>query len=181
MLPEKFMRKCFPRDDANWSFKYPVNHLLPLVDTITDQQMRHPDMFDVNHKPCLLVVKSDNTTGTTIGCANGVFSIVREYYSRDMSIHQTPMQRGIFGYGDSLGAFSEPGDSGSNVADIKGRIGGMLTGGSRKKERLDVTYATPFWGSSSVSRPPTTSPTRTSTSTSKVCLRVYVSQFRTYN
>jgi hypothetical protein len=53
------------------------------MDTITDRQMRHPDMFDVNHEPCLLVVKSGNTTGITIarsiGRANGVFSIVHEH------------------------------------------------------------------------------------------------------
>jgi hypothetical protein len=145
MSPEKFTRKCFPRDDANWSFKYPNNRLLPLMGIITDQQMRHPDMFDVNHEPCLLVVKSGNTTGTTIGRANGVFSIVREYYSHDMNICQTSMEWGIFGYDNQSGAFSKPGDSGSIIADIKGRIGGMLTGGSGKMETLDMTYATPFW------------------------------------
>ena len=96
------------------------------MDTITDQQIRRPDMFGVNHEPCLLVMKSGNTTGTTTGRADGVFSIVREYYFRDMNIHQASMEWGFFGYGDRLGAFSEPGDSGSNVADIKGRIGGML-------------------------------------------------------
>ncbi|KAH8104913.1 hypothetical protein DFH11DRAFT_1692105 [Phellopilus nigrolimitatus] len=145
MSPEEFTRKCFARDDANWSFKYPDNRLLPLMNTITDQQMRHPDMFDVNREPCLLVVKSGNTTGTTIGRANGVFSIVREYYARDMNVHQTSMEWGIFGYDGKSGAFSKPGDSGSIVADIKGRIGGMLTGGSGKTETLDMTYATPFW------------------------------------
>jgi hypothetical protein len=144
MSPEEFTRKCFARDDANWSFKYPDNRRLPLRGTIPDQQMRHPDVFDVNREPCLLVMKSGNTTGTTLGRANGVFSIVREYYPRDMNINQTSMEWTIFGYDRKSGAFSEPGDSGSIIADIKGRIGGMLTGGSGKTEALDITYATPF-------------------------------------
>ncbi|KAH9937953.1 hypothetical protein B0H21DRAFT_758006 [Amylocystis lapponica] len=110
MSPEEFTRKCFPRDNANWSFKYPDNGRLPLRGTITDRQMRHPDMFDANREPCLLVVKSGNTTGTTLGRANSVFSIVREYYPRDMNINQTSMEWAIFGYGSKSGAFSELGD-----------------------------------------------------------------------
>ncbi|EGN92456.1 hypothetical protein SERLA73DRAFT_191106 [Serpula lacrymans var. lacrymans S7.3] len=144
MTLDEFTCKCFPRDDANWSFTYPNDRLLPLVGTITDQQMHHPDMFDSNHEPCLLVVKSGNSTGTTIGRANGVFSVVREYYAHDMNINQTSMEWGIFSYSEGSGVFSEPGDSGSIIADIKGRIGGMLTGGSGT-DKVDMTYATPFW------------------------------------
>ena len=106
--------------------------------------MRHPDMWDSDGNPCLLVVKNGNTTGTTIGRANGVFSIVRDYF-HDMSINQTSMEWGIINYGGRLELFSEPGDSGSIIADIRGRIGGMLTGGSGKAELSDMTYATPFW------------------------------------
>jgi hypothetical protein len=50
----------------------------------------------------------------------------------------------------------------SVIADIRGRIGGMLTGGSGKTKSSDMTYATLFWcGYSSVSRL-RGSPTRTS-------------------
>ena len=41
--------------------------------------------------------------------------------------------------------FSAPGDSGSIIADIRGRIGGMLTDGSGKADSIDLTYATQFW------------------------------------
>jgi hypothetical protein len=92
----------------------------------------------------LLVVKSVNATGTTIGRANGIFSIVREYFI-DMSINQTSMEWGILNYKSKSEVFSEPGDSGSAIADIRGRIGGMLTGGAGKKKSPDITYATPFW------------------------------------
>jgi hypothetical protein len=112
--------------------------------TITDDLMRNPDMWDSDGEPWLLVVKSGNATGTTIGRANGVFSIVRDYFN-DMSVNQTSMEWGIINYDSKSEVFSEPGDSGSVIADIRGRIGGMLTGGSGKTNSSDMTYATPFW------------------------------------
>ncbi|KAF9007706.1 hypothetical protein BDZ89DRAFT_997164 [Hymenopellis radicata] len=136
-------RKCFARG-ADWKFEYPEDGLLPLVGTVTDDLMRDPDMWDSDGKPCLLVIKSGNATGLTIGRANGVFSIVRDYY-HDMSIHQTSMEWAIINYGHGSDGFSEPGDSGAVIADVRGRIGGMLTGGSGKGESPDITYATPFW------------------------------------
>lgn len=113
---------------------------------------------DSDSEPCLLVVKSGNAISTTIGRANGVFSIVR-HYALDMFIHQTSMQWAIINYDSKSEVFSEPSDSGSIIADIRGRIGGMLTGGSGKTTTAsDITG-----GSSSVSRP-TGSPMPTSTS-----------------
>jgi hypothetical protein len=145
MSADEFTVKCFPRGDANWQFEYPVDRLLPLEGTLTDQLMRHPDMRDSDGEPCLLVVKNGNATGTTLGRANGVFSIVRDYFSGDMAIHQTSMEWGIINYDSKSEVFSEPGDSGSIIADIRGRIGGMLTGGAGKTKSSDMTYATPFW------------------------------------
>ena len=55
------------------------------------------------------------------------------------------MEWGILNYDSKSEVFSKPGDSGSIIADIRGRIGGMLTGGSGKTESPDMTYATPFW------------------------------------
>jgi len=112
--------------------------------TITDDLMRNPDMWDSDGKPCLLVVKSGNATGTTVGRANGIFSIVRDYFN-DMSINQTSMEWGIINYDGKSEVFSEPGDSGSAIADIRGRIGGILTGSTGKTKSSDITYATPFW------------------------------------
>jgi hypothetical protein len=110
---------------------------------ITDALMQTPDMLDNNDEPCLLVLKSGNATGTTIGRANGVYSIVRQYFL-DMSVSQTSMEWAIMSY-DHKEIFSDAGDSGSVIADIRGRIGGMLTGGSGKTAPTDMTYATPFW------------------------------------
>ena len=144
MTPDEFTVNCYPRGNANWKFKYPKDRLLPLGGTITDELMRKPDMWDLDGEPCLLVVKSGNATGTTIGRANGTFSIVRDYF-KDMSINQTSMEWGIINYDSKSEVFSETGDSGSVIADIRGRIGGMLTGGSGKTNSSDMTYATPFW------------------------------------
>ncbi|KAI6008150.1 hypothetical protein F5J12DRAFT_767781 [Pisolithus orientalis] len=144
MSPDEFVEKCFPRGDADWKFEFPLDRLLPLKGTITDELMRAPDMWDADGKPCLLVVKNGNATGITIGRATGVFSIVREY-STDMTSNQTSMEWAIINYDSKSDVFSEPGDSGSIIADLHGRIGGLLTGGSGKTNSSDITYATPFW------------------------------------
>ncbi|KAI2613251.1 hypothetical protein GGR54DRAFT_643047 [Hypoxylon sp. NC1633] len=144
MWSAEFTQKCFPRGEGSWSFKYPETRLLRLQGTLTDQLMRHPDMWDSDLEPCLLVVKNGNATGTTLGRANGVFSIIRVYFSGDMAISRTSMEWGIINYNSKSEIFSGPGDSGSIIADIRGRIGGMLTGGASKTESSDITYATPF-------------------------------------
>jgi len=144
LSPEKFTELCFPRGDANWKFKYPHDRLLPLVGLITDESMRAPDMWGLDGEPCLLVVKSGHATNTTLGRANGIFSVAREYFT-DMSVNRTSMEWVIVNYDSKSEVFSAPGDSGSIIADIHGRIGGMLTAGSGMTETSDMTYATPFW------------------------------------
>lgn len=161
LTPDEFTIKCYPHGEANWKFQYPEDGLLPLTDTITDHLMRNPDMWGLDGQPCLLVVKNGNATGTTIGRAHGIFSVVREYFI-DLSIHQTSMEWGIINYDSKSEVFSEVGDSGSIVVDIHGRIGGMITGGSGKTTSSYMTYATRSGGSSSVSRP-RRFPMRTST------------------
>jgi hypothetical protein len=77
------------------------------VDTISDDLMRNPDMWDSAGEACLLVVKNGNATGTTIGRANGIFSIVRDYFN-DPSINQTSMEWGIINYDSKSEVFSKP-------------------------------------------------------------------------
>lgn len=144
MTPEDFTVKCFPRGDANWRFEYPEDRLLPVRGIISDELMRTPDMWDLDGESCLLVVKNGNATNTTLGRANGAFSIVREY-SMNADAHHTSMEWAIVNYDSKSDVFSEPGDSGAIIADIRGRIGGLLTGGAGKTQSSDMTYATPFW------------------------------------
>ncbi|TFY52249.1 hypothetical protein EVG20_g10637 [Dentipellis fragilis] len=60
------------------------------------------------------------------------------------------MEWGIMNYDDRTQVFSEPGDSGAIVADFRGRIGGMLTGGAGERDGvgktdvLDMAYVTPW-------------------------------------
>ncbi|KAI9430556.1 hypothetical protein H4582DRAFT_2121903 [Lactarius indigo] len=143
MTREDFTLKCFPCGDANWCFEYPANRLLPIHGIISDKLMRAPDMWDLDSKPCLLVVKNGNATNTTLGRANGVFSIVRDYSMK--TAQDTSMEWGIINYDSKSDVFSEPGDSGAIIADIRGRAGGLLTGGTGKTKTSDLTYATPLW------------------------------------
>lgn len=133
----------YPRVDAAPSFKYPDDRLLPLRDPISEDLMRKPDMLNHDGERCLLVIKSGNATGVTIGRATGIFSFVRQYFSNNT--HQTSTEWAILPYDNKSGAFSASGDSGSIIADGLGRVGGILTGGAGKMASSDITYATPFF------------------------------------
>jgi hypothetical protein len=84
-IEDQFTLKCFPFGDTNWEFECPVDRLLPLIGTITDESIHTPDMWDSDGEPCLLVVKSGNATNTTLGRANGLFSIVCDYFTDMLS------------------------------------------------------------------------------------------------
>lgn len=108
---------------------------------ISQELMRHPDMLDHDNEACLIVIKSGNATGVTIGRATGIFSFVR-----DDDTGMVSKEWAVYKYDKNSGVFSAPGDSGSIVVDGRGRIGGLLTGGAGKTETSDVTYVTPmFW------------------------------------
>ncbi|KAI9651430.1 MAG: hypothetical protein M1829_003010 [Trizodia sp. TS-e1964] len=145
ITPAQFAAKCHPLEDTNWDFEYPEDRMLKLCGIIPRDLLTKPNMRDANGDPCLLVVKHGNTSGTTLGRANGVFSITREYSFHDVSHHYTSMEWCILSYDSNSSQFSQPGDSGSAIADINGRVGGILTGGGGKSEFSDTTYATPMW------------------------------------
>ncbi|KAF8591707.1 hypothetical protein K439DRAFT_1610995 [Ramaria rubella] len=136
-----FMLKMQPHPTT--SFKYPFDRLFQLQDILKENELRHPTMLDANGEECLLVIKSSNSTGVTIGRGTGIMSFVREYFE-DATL-KTSMEVAIYPYGYKDGAFSAPGDSGSIIADGKGRIVGLLTGRTGQTDSTDVTYATPFY------------------------------------
>ena len=129
------------------SIKYPIDRLLPLQGVIEEDELRLPQMRDDDEEPSLHVTKSGCATGVTIGRATGAKSFVREYFPD--GTHQTSMEWAILPYDQKSRAFSAPGDSGAIIVDCKGRIGGLLTGGTGKTEEdpdtTDITYATPFY------------------------------------
>lgn len=125
------------------NFEYPIDRLLRLQDLIPEDLMHNPDMHNRDGQPSLLVIKDGNATGLTIGHATGTFSYVREYFTNNT--YQTSKEWAILPYDHKSGVFSAPGDSGSIIADGRGRIGGLLTGGAGNTEDSEITYATPFF------------------------------------
>ena len=98
-------------------------------------------MLDADSEPYLIVFKSGAKTGTTIGKASNVTSYTRNYFAGQ---YQESREWPVIPTGKHLGAFSTKEDSGSCVADVFQRIGGILTGGSGATESSDVTYVTPI-------------------------------------
>jgi hypothetical protein len=122
-----------------YPFQYPEDRLLRLKGTIPDEDMRHPPTLDHNGDPCLIVVKRGHATGLTVGRANDVRSCVRNYYEDGTT--DFSMEWAILPYNRSSRAFSSPGDSGAVVADVGGRIGGIIIGGTGWAT-MDITYVT---------------------------------------
>ena len=118
--------------------------------------MRAPDLKDRDGNSCLLVYKNGSVTGLTLGHANGFFAINRMYKDDSTVAEGTSREWVILNYGEdegpcsrpcaaTSGPFSRPGDSGSLVVDVRGRIGGVMHASGGKHETPDITYATPWW------------------------------------
>ena len=119
----------------------PYDRFIKLQDFIPIEEMKNPSMKDMNGDPCLLVAKRGRTTDLTWGLANEVMSVVRWYD------HAVPSYEWCILASEKehpRSQFSEHGDSGSAIFDIKGRVGGILTGGCGQAGLTDTTYATPF-------------------------------------
>ena len=83
------------------------------------------------------------SSGTTVGRANGLESFTRTYH--EYGIVQTSIEIAVLPYDERRGKFSDRGDSGSIVLARDGRIVGILTGGAGPIERTDITYLSPYW------------------------------------
>lgn len=129
-------------DRKNAYFTWPPDSLLKLTGIIPDDEMRHPTTRDQNNEPCIIVIKRGNTTGLTVGRANGILSYARMYYDGDNT--KTSKEWAILPFEHKSGPFSERGDSGSVIVDGRGRIGGLLTSGAGTILSSDITYATPI-------------------------------------
>ncbi|KAG0123145.1 hypothetical protein HOY82DRAFT_511576 [Tuber indicum] len=136
-----FTRLMFPNPKNQHSFKYPPNRLLKVRDIITDSEMRSPQILDENGNQCILVMKRGSATGLTLGRANNIVSFVRNYFNQSDPL--TSKEWAIYPYNNRSGPFSARGDSGSAIVDYKGRLGGLITGGSGLTDSTDITYATP--------------------------------------
>lgn len=113
--------------------------------TISDGEMWEPSLKtrDQDNNPCIMVIKSGNTSDLTIGRLNTIRSCCRVYFegqpgqvSKEVSVLPRNSEN------SELCASSEPGDSGSAVVDDKGRLAGLLTGGAGDTSIFDCTYLT---------------------------------------
>lgn len=136
------MKKMHPHPTTRSGFKYPHNGFLLLRDFVRDEELKKPTMVDVNEEACLIVLKNGVGSGLTVGRMTGLESIVRVY--PQCGIESTSWEVAIHPYNKKSGPFSSAGDSGAVVSDSKGRIVGMITGGSGLMDSNDITYATPY-------------------------------------
>ncbi|KAF8606534.1 hypothetical protein BDV93DRAFT_520820 [Ceratobasidium sp. AG-I] len=121
------------------AFRYPGDRLLRLKGFITDEEMRSPLTLDENGDPCLIVLKHGHGTGLTVGRANDVRSVVRNYHQEDATSFS--LEWAIVSLDKKSRPFADIGDSGAVVADGRGRIGGIITGGAGSTDSKDITYA----------------------------------------
>jgi hypothetical protein len=138
----EFAFRMYPDARSRTHFKYPTDRLLKLSDTISIDEMRHPQVVDEDGEKCIMVLKNGGNTGRTIGRANTIFSYTRHHFENSPGI--ISKEWAILPVDRKSGPFSAPGDSGSVIVDGRGRFGGLLTGGSGATETPDITYATPI-------------------------------------
>ena len=139
-----FLLRMYPdvRNHTHFNLKYPTNRLLKLHDTISVDEMHHPQTVNQDGKKCIMVLKNGSGTGRTIGCANSIFSYTRYCFENSPSV--ISKEWAILPADSRAGPFSALGDSGSVIVDGDGRMGGLLTGGGGTMEASDITYATPI-------------------------------------
>ena len=135
-------------DPANpLSFDYPVDRLYKFHRTIPDEEMGKSSStgrtLDHEGNPIITVVKNGSTSGITIGRLNNIRSFTRYDFCEPGTMSK---EVAVLPRNSDSGAFSYPGDSGSVVIDGKGRLAGLLTGGTRGgpgfTEGFDFTYVT---------------------------------------
>ena len=124
------------------AFDYPVDRLLKFCGMISDEEMwkPSPNTLDRENVPVILVIKRGYATGLTVGRLNTIRSFTRVYVKDQPG--QVSKEIAVLPRNSTSGAFSTPGDSGSAVIDGKGRLAGLLTGGSGSTEESDFSYIT---------------------------------------
>jgi hypothetical protein len=134
-IPERIEAKLNARPPG-FHFKMGGNKSLKLQDYIREDEITHPTMRDENNEPCLIVGKRGRTSGITWGTANEVKSVTRispALNSKELCVLSSICQ-----------PFSEEGDSGSIIFDLRGRVVGIMSAGTGLTDRVDTTYVTPI-------------------------------------
>ena len=134
------MRSSYP------AFETPFDCLFQVEGIVPDDEFDHPQMFDLDNKPCVLLIKNGHATDTTIGRCNGIKSFVRRRFP-DGTVG-TSMELAIMGHSKFTRSFKQEfsncGDSGAIIVDGRGRAAALLTGVCGNDDYTDITYGTPF-------------------------------------
>ncbi|KZO91421.1 hypothetical protein CALVIDRAFT_568228 [Calocera viscosa TUFC12733] len=115
------------------------HELLAIQGVIEEDELTPPHGYDVNGKPCTIVLMRGGKSGLSFGRANTLASYTRKY----VGISGVSKELAILPYDKKSGPFSAGGDSGSIIVDGASRLAGLLTGGSGTTDMTDITYATP--------------------------------------
>ncbi|TFY58859.1 hypothetical protein EVG20_g7997 [Dentipellis fragilis] len=151
--PSQFLDKIDLHPAYPAPLEFPINHIVTLQDQVPESALAKPPMLDANYTRCMPVFKNGAKTGTTIGRANRVSSYTRNFFagqyheSREWPVIPTDEFLHPIGREKYSGPFSAEGDSGSCVADVCSRVGGIITGGAydpNTTDSADVTYFTPI-------------------------------------
>ncbi|THU83806.1 hypothetical protein K435DRAFT_420482 [Dendrothele bispora CBS 962.96] len=123
------------------SFEYPGDRLQKFSGLIPDEEMWKPDpeTRDHDNNPVIMVMKRGYGSGLTVGRLNTIRSYTRFCFNGKPC---QSMEVAVLPRNSKSGPFSSGGDSGSSVIDGKGRLAGLLTGGSGTIEESDITYIT---------------------------------------
>ncbi|TFY58856.1 hypothetical protein EVG20_g7999 [Dentipellis fragilis] len=147
---EQLMQKVYINPSNKVSFKVHDGGFMRLRDHVPESALVDPPTRDERDDKCLIVFKNGSKSGLTFGKAEHITSVTRQcsfgvyHESREWPVIPSypilPVDK------HSL-AFSYKGDSGSCVADVFGRIGGIITSGTYNPNTsalADVTYVTPI-------------------------------------
>ena len=84
------------------------------------------------------------TSGTRLGCANGLLSAKRTFPEYGINKVDS-LEIGVVPYGKGYPPFSDSGDSLAGVFDRDGRVLGNVNGCASPTKATDVTFVSPFW------------------------------------
>lgn len=130
-----------PNPTVTSSFDYPEDRLLPVRGIVSERELTHPQMRDVDDQSYVLLIKNGLGSNTTIGRSNGIRSYTRGNFPNGEK--ETSLELPILGLNGS--AFSEDGESGVLIVDGQGCAAALLAGGSGGDiKSVDITYGTPF-------------------------------------
>lgn len=143
--PGDLAQLMWPNPEDPDDYELYIDGQIPVRDVVPAEDITHLPHLDANGMPTLFVIMNGCTSGTRVGCANGLFSAKRTFPEHGIDKVDS-LEIGVVAYGRGQPSrFSEKGDSGAGVFDRKGRILGHINGGAGPTDGTDVTFVSPFW------------------------------------